>query len=317
MRRTYLEFEGPLRELDRALDGARAAGDAAESGRLQVEIERESRRIHATLTPWQRVQLSRHLDRPFALDYVQRLFTEVIELHGDRRFGDDPAIVGGTARRAGRPLVFVGHQRGRTTAEKVKRNFGMPRPEGYRKALRLFRLAGTFGLPIVTLVDTQGAYPGPESEERGIAESIAGCLHELAIVPVPVVAVLVGEGGSGGALALAVADELLMLENSCLAVITPEGCSSILSRGRTTESITQAAASLRLTAPDLARLGIADRVVAEPLGGAHRDRDATIDAVGGEVDAALARLGAMPTAELLERRRERLRAFGRSAVVDG
>ena len=217
MRRTYLDFEEGLRALDRARDAARAQGDAETEAQLLRDTEERSRRICAHLTPWQRVQMSRHIDRPFTLDYVSALCGEFIELHGDRTFGDDAAMVAGLALRGERALAVVGHQRGRGTAEKVRRNFGMPRPEGYRKARRLFRLAAQAGIDVLTFIDTQGAFPGTESEERGIAEAIAGCIAELAGLPVPVVAVVIGEGGSGGALALAVSDALLMLEHSCLA----------------------------------------------------------------------------------------------------
>jgi acetyl-CoA carboxylase carboxyl transferase subunit alpha len=314
MRRTYLDFEEGLRALDRARDAARAQGDAETEAQLVRDTEERSRRICAHLTPWQRVQMSRHIDRPFTLDYVAALCDEFVELHGDRAFGDDAAIVAGLALRGERALAVVGHQRGRGTAEKVRRNFGMPRPEGYRKARRIFRLAAQAGLDLLTFVDTQGAFPGTESEERGIAESIAGCIAELAGLPVPIVAVVIGEGGSGGALALAVSDTLLMLEHSCLAVISPEGCASILERQRSPELIARAADSLALTAPRLHELGIADELIPEPVGGAHRDPPAAVRATGEAIDRAFARLDALDARALRLRRDARLRAIGSAAV---
>jgi acetyl-CoA carboxylase carboxyl transferase subunit alpha len=314
MRRTYLDFEEGLRALDRARDAARAQGDAETEAELVREIEASSRRTCAHLTAWQHVQMSRHIDRPFTLDYVAALCTDFVELHGDRSFGDDAAIVAGLALRGERALAIVGHQRGRGTAEKVRRNFGMPRPEGYRKARRVFRLAARAGLGLLTFVDTQGAFPGTESEERGIAESIAGCIAELTGLSVPIVSVVIGEGGSGGALALAVSDALLMLEHSCLAVISPEGCASILERQRSPELIARAADSLALTAPRLLELGIADEVVPEPVGGAHRDPAAAIRLAGEAIDRAFASLDGLSPAALRARRDARLRAIGRAAV---
>jgi acetyl-CoA carboxylase carboxyl transferase subunit alpha len=314
MRRTYLDFEEGLRALDRARDAARAQGDAETEAELVREMDERSRRTCAHLTAWQRVQMSRHIDRPFTLDYVAALCTDFVELHGDRSFGDDAAMIAGLALRGERPLAIVGHQRGRGTAEKVRRNFGMPRPEGYRKARRVFRLAARAGLGLLTFVDTQGAFPGTESEERGIAESIAGCIAELAGLTVPIVSVVIGEGGSGGALALAVSDTLLMLEHSCLAVISPEGCASILERQRSPELIARAADSLALTAPRLHELGIADEVVPEPVGGAHRSPAEAIRLAGEAIDRAFASLDALSPAELRARRDARLRAIGRAAV---
>jgi len=314
MRRTYLDFEEGLRALDRARDAARAQGDAETEAQLVRETDERARRICAHLTAWQRVQMSRHVDRPFTLEYVAALCDEFVELHGDRAFGDDAAMVAGLALRGGRALAVVGHQRGRGTAEKVRRNFGMPRPEGYRKARRLFRLAAQAGLDVLTFVDTQGAFPGTESEERGIAEAIAGCIAELAGLPVPVVSVVIGEGGSGGALALAVSDALLMLEHSCLAVISPEGCASILERQRSPELIARAADSLALTAPRLFELGIADELIAEPVGGAHRDPAAAVRATGEAIDRAFAALDTLDASRLRERRDARLRAIGSAAV---
>lgn len=317
MRRTYLDFEEPLRALDRARDAARAHGDEATLAHVAAETEAVARRICAELEPWQRVQLSRHVDRPFTLDYVAALCSDFVELHGDRLYGDDPALVAGIGRRGERPLAVVGHQRGRGTAEKLERNFGMPRAEGFRKARRVFELAGRAGLSLLTFVDTQGAFPGLESEERGIAEAISGCLDSLAGLPVPIVCVVIGEGGSGGALALAVGDVLLMLEHSCFGVITPEGCASILERRRSPEAVARAAASLRLTARDLLELGLADAVVPEPVGGAHRDPPGAAVAVGAAIDAAFASLDGLSREQLRARRDARLRELGRGAVTRG
>lgn len=315
MRRTYLDFEEPLRALDRARDAATAQGDSEAVAELEREIEASHRSILAGLTAWQRVQLARHVDRPFTLDYLAGLTRDFVELHGDRAFADDPAVVGGLACRGERSLVVVGHQRGRGTAEKVRRNFGMPRPEGFRKARRLFELAGRLGLPVLAFVDTQGAFPGAESEERGVAEAISGCLATLAALPVPVVTVVAGEGGSGGALAFAVADALLVLEHACLSVITPEGCASILERQRTPEGIERAAASLRFGARDLVALGIADALVPEPPGGAHRAPAVAIAAVGAAIDEAFAGLDGFGPAALRTRRDARLRRLGSDAVT--
>jgi acetyl-CoA carboxylase carboxyl transferase subunit alpha len=315
MRRTYLEFEEPLRALDRARDAAVAQRDEEAIAHVDAEIGTRAREIFGALTPWQRVQLSRHIDRPFTLDYVAALCTDFVELHGDRGYGDDAAVVAGLAFRGSRALAVVGHQRGRGTAEKVRRNFGMPRPEGFRKACRVFDLAGRLGLSLLNFVDTQGAFPGTESEERGIAATIAACLAALAAAPVPVVSVVIGEGGSGGALAFAVGDALLMLEHSCLGVITPEGCASILERRRSPEAIARAASSLRLTAPELRRLGIADAVIPEPVGGAHRDPARAASAVGKAIDEAFAALDGLGPAELRARRDARLRRLGGDAVT--
>ena len=315
MRRTYLDFEEPLRALDRARDAAVAQSDREAVAHVEAELVARAREIFAGLTRWQRVQLSRHIDRPFTLDYVTALLDDFVELHGDRVYGEDAAVVAGLAFRGARALAVVGHQRGRGTAEKVRRNFGMARPEGFRKARRVFELAGRLGLPLLTFVDTQGAFPGTESEERGIAEAIAGCLATLSALPVPIVSVVIGEGGSGGALAFAVSDVLLMLEHSCLGVITPEGCASILERRRSPEAIARAAESLKLTAADLLRLGIADALVPEPVGGAHRDPGAAATAVGGAVDAAFASLDGLAPRELRARRDGRLRELGRADLA--
>lgn len=315
MPRSYLDFEEPLRDLDRRREAAALGGDDAAVALLDREIAVAARAITRSLGAWQRLALARHPDRPTAIEAARVLCTDFVELHGDRCFGDDPAVVAGLARRASRPIAVVGHQRGRDPGDRVRRNFGMARPEGFRKAQRVFDLAGRMGLPILTIVDTQGAWPGTESEERGIAESISGCLAALAGVPVPVVGAILGEGGSGGALAFAVADRLLALENGCLSVITPEGCASILDRTRTPEGVARAAESLRMGADDLLRLGIADVVVPEPDGGAHRDPDAAVQALGREIDRALAELSSLSAEDLRARRDERLRRLGGSELA--
>lgn len=315
MPRSYLDFEEPLRELDRLREVAAAAGDEPETDRLDREIVSRAAAITASLSAWQRLQVARHPDRPSAIEAARVLCTDFVELHGDRCFGDDPAVVAGLARRSGRPLAVIGHCRGRDAGDRVRRKFGMARPEGFRKARRVFELAGRMGLPILTIVDTQGAWPGTESEERGIAEAISGCLAALSAVPVPVVAAILGEGGSGGALAFAVADRLVALENGCLSVITPEGCASILDRTRTPEGVARAAESLRMGAHDLLRLGIADAVVPEPPGGAHRDPDAAVQSLGREIDRAFAELAGLAPHDLRTRRDERLRRWGRAEIA--
>ncbi len=311
---TYLDFERPLEPLDAEI--ARLAG-AAPSARADERLRRlraERRRLQddilARLTPWERVRLSRHPDRPGTLDYLGVLVRDFVELHGDRRFGDDGAIVGGPARFRGRAVVVVGQQRGRGSGDSVARNFGMPQPEGYRKAVRLFEMAERFGRPIVTLIDTQGAYPGMGAEERGQAEAIAGSLRALATVRVPVVSAVIGEGGSGGALALAVADIVLMQEHAWYSVISPEGCASILFRERTPARVAQSAALLRLTAGDLADVGVVDEIVREPGGGAHRHPARAAVLLGRALERHLAALAARPVGDVVARRHARYRRFG-------
>lgn len=315
-----LEFERPLIDLELQLEALKdsiATGDQSkrdEYARLEVRIAKLREDIYGKLTPYQRVQLSRHFDRPFTLDFVNFMFTDFVELHGDRLFRDDPAIVGGTARVGELPVMVVGQQRGRTTAERLKRNFGMPQPEGYRKALRLFRLAEKFGLPIIAFIDTQGAFPGMEAEERGQAEAIARNLAELAEVTVPVINIIIGEGGSGGALALGVGDRVLMLENACYSVITPEGCASILwHHERNEPPLAQAAIAaeaLRVTAQDLKRLGVIDEVVAEPLGGAHTNHKEAAEILRDVISRHLQELGRVSVTDLLEARYQKFRAMG-------
>jgi acetyl-CoA carboxylase carboxyl transferase subunit alpha len=282
-----LPFEKPVVDLVGRVRELRemARSDHAlepELRRLEERTTKLARELFAELTPWQKVQLSRHPNRPYMLDYVERIFQDFVELHGDRRFGDDPAIVAGMARFRGRSVMVIGHQKGRSTKEKVTRNFGQANPEGYRKALRMIDLAARFGLPILTLIDTAGAYPGIGAEERGQSEAIGACLAALARVPVPVVATIIGEGGSGGALALGVANRVLVLEYGTYSVISPEGCASILWKDGARAD--EAAARLKMTAPDLLRLGVVDVIVEEPAGGAHQDHDLA----GQLVEAAIA-----------------------------
>lgn len=315
-----LEFERPLIEIEMQLEAMKdqiATGDQSkrdEYARLEGKVAKMRQDIYGKLTPYQRVQLSRHFDRPFTLDFLHFMVTDFVELHGDRLFRDDPAIVGGTARLGELPVMVVGHQRGRTTAERLRRNFGMPQPEGYRKALRLFRLAEKFGLPLIAFIDTQGAFPGMEAEERGQAEAIARNLAELAEVTVPVINVIIGEGGSGGALALGVGDRVLMLENACYSVITPEGCASILwHHERNEPPLAQAAIAaeaLQVTARDLKRLGVIDEVVPEPLGGAHTNHKEAAEILKVAIIRNLEELAKMNVKDLLEARYQKFRAMG-------
>jgi len=318
---TYLDFEKPLAEIDKRLDTlrrltTRSPQEQAELATLEERCRQQENEIYGALSPWQRVQLSRHTDRPYTLDYIEHLCSEFIELHGDRNFGDDPAIVGGLARFRGRPVVVVGHQRGRTVAEKVRRNFGMPRPEGYRKALRLFHLAERFHRPVLTLIDTQGAYPGIDAEERGQAEAIARNIREMAGLRTPILVIVIGEGGSGGALALGVGDRVLMQENACYSVITPEGCAAILYGERTPERVAWAAEALKVTARDLLVLQVVDAVVPEPPGGAHRYAEAATALVGEAIARHLEELVTLPPDELRARRYAKFRRMGEAAIVE-
>lgn len=315
-----LDFERELVELELQLDALKdriAAGDEArrdEYAKLEAKVVRVRADVYGRLTPYQRVQLSRHFDRPFTLDFITHMLSDFIELHGDRLFRDDPAIVGGTAKLGEMPVMIVGHQRGRSTQERLQRNFGMSNPEGYRKALRLFRMAEKFGLPIITLIDTQGAYPGMEAEEHGQAEAIARNLLELAELTVPVISVVIGEGGSGGALALGVADRLLMLENACYSVITPEGCASILWHGNRSEAPANQAAiaaeMLKVTAQDLKKLNVIDEVVPEPVGGAHRNHKEAAEILRDTLVRHLSELGKLRVEELVELRYKKFRGMG-------
>jgi len=310
---TYLEFERPLAEVDRKI-AALGRPTSAEARRALARLKKERRRlereIYGNLTAWQRVQLSRHTDRPQTADYIRLVFADFFPLCGDRTSAEDPAILGGVASYRNRTIVVVGHQRGHTTQEKLHHNFGMARPEGYRKAVRLFHLAARFGFPLVTFIDTQGAYPGVGAEERGQAEAIATSLRELSSLPVPVVCVVIGEGGSGGALALGVGDRILMQEYACYSVISPEGCASILYREGSPEAVERAAAALRLTAPDLLSFGLIDEVICEPAGGAHRDPTKAAELLDEALRRNLEGLLDVPIKDLLRTRYEKFRRLG-------
>ncbi len=309
-----LEFEKPAAELERELEKlrSRAASQdldlSQEIAMMEAKLAETRSAIYRNLTPWQRVQIARHTNRPFMLDYVTHAFTDFCELHGDRHIGDDASMPGGFARIGGRRVVVIGHQKGRDTKENLKRNFGSAHPEGYRKALRLMRLAEKFGLPVITLIDTPGAFPGIGAEERNIAEAIAFNLREMMLLKVPVVAVVLGEGGSGGALGIGVADRVLMMENAYYSVISPEGCAAILWKHR--KHAPEAAEAMKLSAPDLKKLGLVDDVIAEPTGGAHHDHRAAADAFREAVLRHLDELDGLSAAELLERRYSKFRDFG-------
>ena len=315
MKQNFLDFEQPLAELHAKIEELRLIHDesgvdvADEIGRLEKKSQQLTKDIYAKLTAWQIAKLARHPDRPYTLDYINGIFTEFEELHGDRCYADDNAIVGGLARLNGSPVMVLGHQKGRDTKEKILRNWGMPRPEGYRKALRLMRLAERFRLPLFTFIDTPGAYPGIGAEERGQSEAIGRNLFDLAGLRTPVVCTVIGEGGSGGALAIAVGDALLMLQFATYSVISPEGCASIL--WKSAERAPEAAESLGITAARLKSLGMIDRVVPEPCGGAHRDPQAMIAALRKVLVETLAPLSDLSTDDLLHRRRERLLGYGK------
>jgi acetyl-CoA carboxylase carboxyl transferase subunit alpha len=307
-----LEFEKPLLELENRIAELRASEDSLaardEIAKLEERLARQQQRVYSGLTAWQRTQIARHPKRPHTLDLVNLLLEDWVELHGDRVFGDDKAIVGGIATFDGQPVVVIGHQKGRDTRENIARNFGMPHPEGYRKALRLMQLAGKFGKPIITLIDTPGAYPGLAAEERGQAEAIARNLREMAGLPTPVICVVTGEGGSGGALALGVGNRVLMLEYSIYSVISPEGCAAIL-WGEAAKA-PEAAELMRVTAPDLLKLGVIDAIVPEPVGGAHRNWDATAASLREALREQLWQLRSKSEAELIEERQEKFRRIG-------
>jgi acetyl-CoA carboxylase carboxyl transferase subunit alpha len=311
---SFLDFEQPIAELEAKIEELKhvttdsKVNIAEEIARLQRKSRQLTTSIFASLSPWQITQLARHPLRPYTLDYVKRICDEFTELHGDRMFGDDAAIVGGLARIDGRPLMLIGHQKGRDTKERVRRNHGMPKPEGYRKALRLLRIAERFGLPVVTLIDTMGAYPGVSSEERGQSEAIARNLFEMSTLEVPIISVVIGEGGSGGALAIGVCDRLLMLQYAVYSVISPEGCASIL--WKSADKKEAAAEAMGLTAARLRELDLVDEVLAEPLGGAHRDPAAMALTVKDAILRHLDELSRLSTAELLAQRAERLASFG-------
>ena len=307
-----LEFERPIAEREARLEVLRATASGSEGieavRRLEAEIREEKAAIFSNLSPWQIAQVARHPQRPYALDYIERMCSTFIELHGDRAFADDRAMVGGLARIDGRALVVVGHQKGRDTKEKIRRQFGMPNPEGYRKALRLMKLAERFRLPVLSLIDTPGAYPGIGAEERGQSEAIARNLVEMARLRIPIVCAVIGEGGSGGALAIGVGDRVLMLEHSVYSVISPEGCASIL--WKKAEEAARAAEAMGIDSKRLHELGLIDRILEEPLGGAHRDCDAMAERLAEAVCEELAELAGTDPDTLIARRYERLMGHG-------
>jgi len=307
-----LEFERPILELENRIAELRASEDAQaardEIGRLDERLKRLQHKVYGGLTPWQRAQLARHPKRPHTLDLFRLLLEDFVELHGDRAFGDDKAIVGGLARFEGDPVVAIGHQKGRDTRENIARNFGMPHPEGYRKALRLMELAAKFGKPIITFIDTPGAYPGLGAEERGQAEAIARNLREMSGLGTPIVCVVTGEGGSGGALAIGVANRVLMLEHAIYSVISPEGCAAILWGDGS--KAPEAAELMRITAPDLLKLGVIDGIVPEPIGGAHRNWEETAENLRAPVRDALWELRSRTPEQLRAERYEKFRRIG-------
>ncbi|MGB2904507.1 MAG: acetyl-CoA carboxylase carboxyltransferase subunit alpha [Candidatus Dechloromonas phosphoritropha] len=315
MKTTFLDFEQSIAELESKIEELRFVQDdsavdiAEEIERLEKKSAQLTKDVYAKLSPWQISQVARHPQRPYTLDYLSLIFSDFEELHGDRAFADDHAIVGGLARFNGQPVMVIGHQKGRDTKEKIYRNFGMPRPEGYRKALRLMRLAEKFGMPVLTFVDTPGAYPGIDAEERGQSEAIGRNLYVMAELKVPVIVTIIGEGGSGGALAIAVGDVLHMLQYSTYSVISPEGCASIL--WKSADKAPEAAETMGITAPRLKTLGLVDRIVSEPLGGAHRDHVVMAQSLKKALQDALTNLSALSTTELLAKRYERLMSYGR------
>jgi acetyl-CoA carboxylase carboxyl transferase subunit alpha len=316
--RHFLDFEKPIAELEGKIEELRRMSEpdginiADEVARLTTVADRQLRTTYARLTPWQKTQVARHPDRPKAQDYIDGLITDFTTLAGDRAFADDAAILGGIGRFNNQPVVVLGTEKGVDTESRVKHNFGMARPEGYRKARRLVELAGRFGLPVLTFVDTSGAFPGIDAEARGQAEAIARSIEACLQAPVPIVATIIGEGGSGGAIALATGDRILMLEHAVYSVISPEGCASILWRDAAQASV--AAEALHLTAEDLLRLKLIDQIVPEPLGGAQRDKSATLQSVSAAVQDALGSLSGMDGASLRAKRREKFLAMGHEAV---
>ncbi len=310
----FLDFEQPIAELEAKIEELRHVGSDAEVNiqdeisRLQAKSRQLTTSIFSSLTPWQITQLARHPHRPYTLDYTSTICSEFQELHGDRMFGDDLAIVGGLARIGDRAVMLIGHQKGRDTKERVRRNYGMPKPEGYRKALRLMRLAERFRLPLVTLIDTSGAYPGVSSEERGQSEAIARNLFEMSVLRIPIISVVIGEGGSGGALAIGVCDRLLMLQYSTYSVISPEGCASIL--WKSADKKEAAAEALGLTAERLSQLSLVDEVIEEPLGGAHRDHALMSERLKAALERHLAALEGIAPEELRAQRTAKIASFG-------
>ncbi len=314
MNMNFLEFEQPIAELEAKIDELRYVGDdtdiniGEELSRLKAKCKTLTESIFANLTPWQISQLARHPLRPYTLDYIARITTHFDELHGDRAFGDDPAIVCGTARIEGRPIMIIGQQKGRDTTEKIRRNFGMPKPEGYRKALRMMKMAEKFHLPVITFIDTTGAYPGVGAEERGQSEAIARNLFEMAMLRTPIMCVIIGEGGSGGALAIGVGDHVAMMEYGTYSVISPEGCASIL--WKSADKAPDAAEALGITSRRLKELGLVDQIIKEPLGGAHRNVDATAVSLRGAILDTLQSFDGKDIDALVQQRYERLMRYG-------
>jgi acetyl-CoA carboxylase carboxyl transferase subunit alpha len=317
--RDYLEFEKPLREVEEKIEKLAASGGGKsavqdEIRKLRTKLAQLEHELYSKLSPWQRTQLARHPQRPSTLDYIGEMFRDFLEFHGDRSFGDDRAIVGGFASFNGRSVMVIGHQNGKTLKERMQRNFGMPNPEGYRKALRLMKMAEKFGRPIITFIDTPGAYPGIGAEERGQAEAIARNLYAMSRLTVPIVSIVIGEGGSGGALALGVSDRILMLEHGVYSVISPEGCAAIL--WDDPAKVPDAAAALKMTAQDLVDLEIVDEVIPEPLGGAHREPRAVTDRVAKALTNQLYQLTDLSVADLLDQRDRKYRRIGAVTGLD-
>ena len=317
--RDYLEFEKPLREVEEKIEKLAASGGGKsgvqdEIRKLRTKLAQLEHELYSKLSPWQRTQLARHPQRPSTLDYIGEMFRDFLEFHGDRSFGDDRAIVGGFASFNGRSVMVIGHQKGKTLKERMQRNFGMPNPEGYRKALRLMKMAEKFGRPIITFIDTPGAYPGIGAEERGQAEAIARNLYAMSRLSVPIVSIVIGEGGSGGALALGVSDRILMLEQGVYSVISPEGCAAIL--WGDPAKVPDAAAALKMTAQDLVDLEIVDEVIPEPLGGAHREPRAVTDRVAKALTNQLYQLTDLSVADLLDQRDRKYRRIGAVTGLD-
>ncbi|OOY19238.1 acetyl-CoA carboxylase carboxyltransferase subunit alpha [Thioclava sp. DLFJ5-1] len=312
---TYLEFEKPLAEIEGKAEELRALARQneemdvdKEASALDKKAEAMLRDLYKDLSPWRKCQVARHPDRPHCKDYIDQLFTEYTPLAGDRNFADDHAVMGGLARLGDKPVMVIGHEKGNDTASRIERNFGMARPEGYRKAIRLMDMAARFGLPVVALIDTPGAYPGKGAEERGQSEAIARSTEKCLQIGVPLISVIIGEGGSGGAVAFATGDRVAMLEHSVYSVISPEGCASIL--WKDSEKMREAAEALRLTAQDLKKLGVIDRIISEPMGGAQRDATATIASVGSEISLMLAELEGQKPADLIKARRKKFLDMG-------
>jgi len=314
MQLNFLDYEQPIAELEAKIDELRYMSNDSdlniteEIQKLKEKSESLTRSIFAGLTPWQVTQMARHPQRPYTFDYIRHLITDFEELHGDRAYADDQALITGMGRFSGQPVIVIGHQKGRDTKEKVARNFGMPRPEGYRKALRVMKLAERFGMPVLTFIDTPGAYPGIGAEERGQSEAIARNLFEMSKLKTPIISTVIGEGGSGGALAIGVADHLMMLQYSIYSVISPEGCASIL--WKSAEKASDAAATLGVTSDRLKSLGLIDEIIKEPLGGAHRDPEVLMSNIKTAINSKMKQLQAMPVDELVKRRQKRLLDYG-------